>query len=152
MKVIAVLLFLLSFSGCGIPNDNNHGYGYSYDLSSEDGTRMRNSTNTTFTQEEFAYFVVASYKDVEQCTHIFANGPLVVVTDLGPGPQMREYTYFHDDPLVTVNAQTIPNGPSFPSVLKHGYVHYLLAVSGFPDDMNTSHNSALFSACSGITS
>lgn len=133
----------IGLAGCGATEHvpSNHGYGYEYDLIVADGTRLRNAPDLlTLTQEQMQTQIAEPYQDVERCAEIATGGPLVVIiTDLWG------WTYLGDDPLVLI----LPQGIEDDRVLRHEYVHYLLAASGFPFEENKCHRSPLFLACAG---
>lgn len=152
MFIVSVLFWstvAMVLLGCGgtervAPQSPNHGYGFEYDLTVADGTRLRNAPGLmTLTQEQMESQIAEPYRDVERCAEIVTGGPLVViVSDLGP---RWGQTYLHDDPLVLI----VPQGIEDDRVLRHEFVHYLLAVSGLPAEQNRCHRSPLFLACAG---
>jgi len=150
----SLCLALLLLAGCGGAEHEPlpcHGFGCGFDLIAPDGTRLRNAPGLlVLDQATFEAQVAEPFREVERCAQILTGGPLVIVVDLEViMPELgRGYTYFHNDPLVTVTAQAILDG----RVLRHEYVHYLLSVSGFPDAMNATHQSPLFLLCSALES
>lgn len=153
-----IFLLLAALAGCGGANSgdsNNHGYGYGYDLSTLDGLRFRNHPPVTMLdQDQMERAIAEPYRQVEVCAQIMTGGPLVVVVgndELGP----HGYTYL-DDWLIVIKDSSAQDGltrtasGSPLSIMKHEFVHYLLAVSGFPDELNAAHDSPLFKQCAGV--
>lgn len=147
----------------------NHGYGYGYDLISPDGVRFRNDPMLMqpLDQAAFDSIVVQAYRETETCTGISAPGPLIITVEMtqdeidrglqavGTGRSFIDTgtiivtpTAITDPYFYTGNPETgrLPGA----STMRHEDVHYLLAASGFPNDLNVSHQSPLFTQCSGM--
>jgi len=152
------ILLLVALAGCGAPDDNNHGYGSEYDLSTADGVRFRNDPPAiVYNQTQFEHMIVASYEEVETCAQIMSSGPLVIAVPDGSLGEATGETFWDGTLIITDSAVQdgwdiqFLSGVSGPrSVLRHEFVHYLLRASGFPDDLNTSHQSPLFVKCAGL--
>lgn len=157
-KIALAWAFAFVAAGCGVQAiDDNHGYGYGYDMIAPDGTRLRNNPPVTaFDQTEMQRLVVEPYHEVEKCVQVFTGGPLVVAVP-NDGLSGRAGTTYLDTGLVVVTDNAAQDGLDTRlhvggpfSTLRHEYVHYLLAASGFPDELNRTHQSPLFLDCSGV--
>lgn len=146
----------------------NHGYGYGYDLISPDGVRFRNDPMLMppLDQAAFDSIVVWAYRETETCTGITVSGPLIILVEMDADEIARGFQGlgtgrdFTDTGTIIITRSAItdpyyftgnPETGRLPgtSVLRHEIVHYLLAESGFPYDLNYAHQSPLFHACSG---
>lgn len=152
----ASVLIAIALAGCGGGGAEQdlpcHNFGCGYDLSSPDGTRLRNGAGKELTQDQFEAWIVAPYLEVEACAQVLAGGPLVIISNW-PGqhnPPQGGNTFIDADPLILLDPGWVERGADRPSGLKHEYVHYLLAASGFPADLNRAHDSPLFMECAGI--
>lgn len=148
-----LLMIVVSVSGCGGAELNLpcNGFGCEFDLSSPDNVRLRNyNSMNALTQSQFDEMIVTAYHETETCTKIMAGGPLIIASDwpYQQTPPVSGVTFL-DDGLIVVALHDVLVIPNFPGVLRHEFVHYLLWVSGFPNDLNMSHQSPLFHDCSG---
>lgn len=140
---------LLIVCGCGSEaGQTNHGYGYDYDVSGVTGLRARYPTDQP--QLPAVSNIEQLYQQVEACTGITASGPLIIFTH--PIPTSLNYapaaTYLDTGTiLVDTWISTDLTLTQVFQVYKHEFVHYLLHQSGFPDELNSSHQSQFFIDC-----
>ena len=163
ISAASALAMLLAACGGGESTDN-HGYGYAYDLGSLDGTRLRNLPGSLeLTQADFEELVAEPYRATEKCAQIVTGGPLVVAvimdetgyTTIGRGNTFFDTGLIRATPQAILDSRYYAGNPATgrlpgTSTLRHEFVHYLLAASGFPEDLNASHRSPLFKDCSGL--
>ncbi len=163
--ILAASALAMLLTGCsGVESTDNHGYGYAYDLSSPDGTRLRNLPGSLeLSQADFEDLIAEPYRATEKCAQIVTGGPLVVAVimdETGYATIGRGNTFL-DTGLIRATPQSILDSRYYAgnpdtgrlagtSTLRHEFIHYLLAVSGFPEDLNASHQSPLFKECSGL--
>lgn len=158
----SLLGLLLLLAGCsGGSGTPCAGYDCGYDLSTSDGVRFRNNPpNTVLDQAQMEHLIAEPYREVEICMQVVTGGPLIVAVANNALKGHGGYTYW-DVGLIVITDEYVldgwktivqPDGTiSLVSLLRHQFVHYLLHVSGFPDDLNTAHQSPLFQQCAGVT-
>lgn len=84
------------------------------------------------------------YRQTEQCTKLSALGPDIIeaVESIEVGGNVYYgYTWFDDGLILSM---------MYEDVLKHEFVHYLLAENGEDPDRNREHESFLFVLCGWI--
>ena len=144
MLILLLVTFLLF--GCHGPDYNNYGFGYRVDEVGPTGLRLQWNPDPERPQwsgpydPSLGYMAVMEkwYAEVLACTGLDALPPFVVIVRHRDLPTVPGKTFF-DPPLVMVHPNLL--------ALRHEYVHYLLAMTGFPEDDNTNHNSPLFLKC-----
>lgn len=144
-----IIVFSLLLSACGQdtsidPVATNHGYGWDYDQSGDSGTRVHYA-DTAHPGVDFS-IIEGWFLKMEECTGIKTNGPLVAITAqqlISPaGESVSGITYF-DTGLIVVTDMSVQIGNTG-LVVKHEMIHYLLWMSGFPNDRNSGHDSPYF--------
>ena len=86
-----------------------------------------------------------SFSQVNACTGLDGNPPLVIIVPAGTFDPSDEFTYFETNTILIEDG----NHPwiYFEWLLQHGMVHALLASNGFPHSANSAHEAPLFDLC-----
>lgn len=140
------LLILLLLTACGGAVDDNHGYGWHYDEIGGSGLRVRFDDNARklVEFEEIEQW----YLDVQECTGIKANGPLVIFVPEKIGDGIGGWWFWNSDTIIIWSAEHALFFPTRGSSTKHEFIHYLLNENGYPFKRNDSHDSYLWAQCS----
>lgn len=162
MKGFLLTMVAVSLIACGRsdqqnPDTNannliaeNYGYGFQFDAITPSGLRLRYAPGVPSVlplndAQTRAALMDSDFSDAEACTHL--NGPpplIIVIPDAGSPDTVNGITYNDTNTIVIEDTATMP---AFEWVLRHEFIHALLAANGFPDDQNAAHNSPLFTTC-----
>ena len=138
-----ILAMCLVLAAC-VENNNNYGYGWEYDYRDEStGLRVRYDLAET----DFYPFSQINqwYIETMECTQIFAAvGPLVIILDTDYVDGIHRGMIYVDAGLILIGGQIINK---IDRTIKHEFIHYLLAASGYVHDPNNQHESDLFYSC-----
>jgi hypothetical protein len=154
------MFFLASCGDSEHPRAPCAGFGCEYDLSTADGLRFRNHPPVTTLDQLRVERIAAFYRETETCAAIVTGGPLIIAVADGTLNGAWGYTYFDAGVILMVDSVinyeltiVMPTGGAIGdpySMLKHEFIHYLLAASGFSAELNAAHASPLFRQCAGI--
>lgn len=148
--------------GCGQQevyeqHNDNYGYGYHYDVVGASGLRLRYDPGLPDilkaelkTPAEALPLFEQAWKEAGDCTGISSPAPLSIVVPLQTLFPKKGRAYYDSNTTLAEEFNGI-DGVSgivwFSWNQKHEYVHLKLAASGFPDELNSSHDSPLFDLC-----
>lgn len=110
-------LFLLLLAGCGAMTDPD------YDESSDSGLRVKWAEYNFITIEQLDKL----YLEIQKCTGISKQGPLVVFVDFKP----HGFDGYTTNEIILLSADNT-------WLIKHEFIHYLT---------DNSHNSPFFKSC-----
>lgn len=157
MKGFRLGIVALFVVACGSHNtqqesaiDNtNLGYGYSFDAITPSGLRLRYMPGTPQilplgTADYRAAMMDSDFADAEDCVQLQGPPPLIIVVIGGTLAPYNGEEISNTDTVIMEDTGTIQG---FEWLLRHEFIHALLAANGFPPDRNAAHDSPLFTTC-----
>jgi hypothetical protein len=144
MKWVIPLIVVLA--GCGQKqNEDNHGLGFEFSSKAASGLEVRYADPISADIND----IDKIYQSVASCMNITVDtGPLVIFQPGFRNSQDGNGFFWYDTDTVVMDnlASFLPMGDGWIGI-RHEFVHYLLDISGLPEDRNSAHDSRYFTDC-----